>query len=143
MAITENDLTAVAQELGITLQRTRKASKVAWELTKDGHTTVIQGNSATLDVLNFMRVTQGESEVPDYTLYAEPIKVRAGIFTSPKACTQVMMSVCNDPTQTADDILEDMKSKGQNVRKDTIAVMMSEIRKTLRYLQSQGRLLVS
>ena len=90
-----------------------------------------------------MRVIQGESEVPDYTLYAEPIKVRTGIFTSPKACTQVMMSVCDDPTQTADDILEDMKSKGQNVRKDTIAVMMSEIRKTLRYLQSQGRLLVS
>lgn len=131
---------AVAEVVGVSLERTAKGGKVAWKLTKNGGVVIVQGTQATMDILQFMANAVEES---DFTLYAEPIKVRDTVFVNPKSSTKAIMAVVDAPEKSAKEIIEGLRSDGNKVSTGVLTAIVSDVHKVLKYLQSTGRLLTA
>jgi len=147
MRITAQQVQEKADALGVTIEATRKNGKAAWKIISNDKELVVQSHVATIEVLDFLEpvpaATVVEPAAPNYALYATPIQMRSDVFENPKATTEMIMSVCDDPTITVKGVIAKIHSKGKSISTSTVSAMLSDVKKTLAYLQKTNRLLVS
>jgi hypothetical protein len=132
MAISAQQVMDKANEMNIMVSLTKKGSKNAWSITYNSTEVNIIGNKAALDILNMLAATN-KNTTPNMST---TIKLRAGVLENPNKTTQAMMLVCDEPNMKISDLIE----KANGVSKGTAAVIMSDTRKVLAYLQQKGKL---
>lgn len=137
MTISANDVIAKAAELNLSVTKTTKGSKTAWEFNHDGASMTIVGNKAAMEAMNFLAASIPASS----TTYDADIKLKAGVLENPNATTEVMMLACADPNVSVEAALNKVKAAGKQIGKATVAVTLSDTKKVLAHLQRARRLL--